>query len=71
MKKKRRQSFFAVLLALVLAISGFTIPGGETVKAASDEADFTVEDGVLTGYTGNDEDGSDSIGSWRRNGYDD
>ena len=56
MKKRRRQSFFAVLLALVLAISGFAIPGGETVKAASDEADFTVEDGVLTGYTGNDED---------------
>ena len=48
MKKRRRQSFFAVLLALVLALSGFTIPGGETVKAASDEADFTVEDGVLT-----------------------
>nr|WP_288555460.1 leucine-rich repeat domain-containing protein [uncultured Mediterraneibacter sp.] len=56
MKKRRRQSFFAVLLALVLALSGFTIPGGETVKAASDEADFTVEDGVLTGYTGDDED---------------
>lgn len=55
MKKRRRQSFFAVLLALVLAISGFTIPGGETVKAASDEADFTVEDGVLTEYTGDDE----------------
>lgn len=56
MKKRRRQSFFAVLLALVLALSGFTIPGGETVKAASDEADFTVEDGVLTEYTGDDED---------------
>ena len=56
MKKRRRQSFFAVLLALVLALSGFTIPGGETVKAASDEADFTVENGILTEYTGDDED---------------
>ena len=64
MKKRRRQSFFAVLLALVLALSGFAIPGGETVKAASDEADFTVVDssGSLTEYTGDDDRGCDSIG---------
>lgn len=57
MKKRRRQSFFAVLLALVLALSGFAIPGGETVKAASDEADFVVDSsGFLTEYTGDDTD---------------
>lgn len=58
MKKRRRQSFFAVLLALVLALSGFTIPGGDTVQAKTptSEDSFEFASGVISGYSGTDTD---------------
>lgn len=57
MKKLMRKgkSLFAMLLAVVLVASCFVYAGGTEAQAASD-SDFTIKDGMITDYTGSDED---------------